>query len=1231
MSAQQGAMSLGIRKELRRPSALLTRSRTHSVPPTKVLPDSRGSGESGSRGGVGKSGSRSRGSRGVVGVAEQEAKTLAGPVEESDVAHRRRHPKPLAGCIRCVYEKNRQALESTYGSYSLSGDIGSYQRRAVWLAARPVRYGGSWGVGCICCARLLESNTDKMEDLRRAGIRRDKAPKRGPAHANTKWARFEFRNPTQLAARGLRQHEQTLQHRKAVRWVNAPPDLREKVIMAPEDSELFRGGVPQPADFVQAWNGCLTSFHQCEKNGLVLSWLSGRRSKGASRKAFAAMVRVMALVVRLTKKARLRACTAISIGIDDRGAYRLITYRCDTPCPSAEVTMRVGELGSSTSQSSRVGESGSSISQWTGWTSGCLGVLRRGGNASSKTLEDADDDYSQTMAQSIVRAFRNIATGVDGVCDEHISTWMMNRVRIGIADGAASAQKCLKFLACGPMPNMWIVGRDHAHAVRIATRDPLLSVEQFEAWWQDVFDSQFALVPAIQNSEEWSEKLLLCQKLVLGSRGAQGAGLKVVARCLSFAKQRFDSVATPMRQFCCLLTAIAMLLAHVASDSRTKPSVRDRARRRLRELPDHIPTAGLCASYADLAIRFVRLFDQANHDPARTWEQFRTFRENMRILFIEGHIWSSTVGESGVGESRCSANQTLLETVLREAKDAPTIYYGDGQVLRLFQQPSLEQQRQLQKSVHHATQVMFDRVDVELSLDNAIVLFTAMDLGRWRRALLSGRNGVEDPLLALRRHCRRFLAVWRHTSDATMAQFEGVAAKLVQDNRVDIDAGKISDYREVWVQALRPNFGVNVCRVEEVIRIYLAALDGTCGVERDLGVLTRVLQAHSGPTDQDGHTVSHCLELTLDGPTKCEEIAALPTEVGVSGSTEQDHRLLVLPTEFSRECVRLWRQCHGSRFRIYSGKENVKKGPKTGTMGAVKRGVAIATDIILKRAREANGIDKTVLGVPRGQLIFKGALPAAAPKSKLKKFQSLTATKQKILDILGRARSVTALTHRNPYTVPDLNPNLKLRRSLVLTAKPSAQMQSGSRGVIVPRNGSIHVASCCKQVVPPTDGYTITVPAQASSPAAALEELVSAQLIIWDWTWQLDGVVEVPHLISAIIAIGFGRSILCRARWQGPLPHTNTSVVHYLPAAKHVPATLVMVGELGSKHGNVCAALRRVANTQGSKWTIVSETAAAASKATKLSTLRDVRNFLRQSRRVRTGRSGLVTDLIRRR
>jgi len=101
--------------------------------------------------------------------------------------------------------------------------------------------------------------------------------------------------------------------------------------------------------------------------------------------------------------------------------------------------------------------------------------------------------------------------------------------------------------------------------VRTATQDPIKGHDKFQEFWDNVFDKRHTLLSDIQNSEAWKSKLVLAQRYVLKIHGQQGAGLQIALRHLSFAKQRFDSAASPARKYCCLIVAIAVLLATVAA------------------------------------------------------------------------------------------------------------------------------------------------------------------------------------------------------------------------------------------------------------------------------------------------------------------------------------------------------------------------------------------------------------------------------------------------------------------------------------------------------------------------------------------------------------------------------------------------------------------------------------------------------------------------------------------
>ena len=66
-----------------------------------------------------------------------------------------------------MYNANRAQLEGSYGSFKheSGGGAGGGVLRTVWLAPRPVRLGGEWGVGCKFCSALRQARHDAKDDL----------------------------------------------------------------------------------------------------------------------------------------------------------------------------------------------------------------------------------------------------------------------------------------------------------------------------------------------------------------------------------------------------------------------------------------------------------------------------------------------------------------------------------------------------------------------------------------------------------------------------------------------------------------------------------------------------------------------------------------------------------------------------------------------------------------------------------------------------------------------------------------------------------------------------------------------------------------------------------------------------------------------------------------------------------------------------------------------------------
>ena len=1167
----------------------------------------------------------SDGSRGKQTTSADERERLCavvGAVEESDCAHRRRHPTRVKDCARCAYLEVGPQLRQMHGSYK--HEVNGRRARTIWLASRSQRLGGAWALGCIFCAFAAQRRADisrrREEDdgtLGSTGLPRRKCRgRRGPL-ANTKWARFEIRALSQMAFRGVRQHAETLQHRRAAR-AYFMPDRAETVLLPGQDSaadeDLFHRGVPQVADWLRCWRACQTpaSFRAAEQNGITENFIqSSRQKKGASRKAFAAMVRVMGLVMRARKLHLLRNAASIALGLDDRGAYRLIMFRCSTE--------RGLDAGLFPAKS------------WDGWASGCLGVLRRGGAPSSKNLADLDDDYSKAMADSVVLAVQRLTLDPEtGLHDQELTDSICRKVRAGVADGAACAQKALKFLATGPMPNMLCLGRDWAHAISIATKGALQAEDDFREWWDDVFNARHALVPDIKNSEEWSEMLLLCQRRVLGSVGVQGGDVGKVIRVMSFAKQRFDSCGTPQRQFCCMLVAIAMLLAYVASDSRKKPEVRARARKRLLQMPRQIFTAGLSASYSDEMIRFIRLFDVGDHDPAVTWRQWRAFEARCRALFLEGHVFCEP--EDG---------RTCLQIAIEQARTAEPIYYEDGKVLKLYVKPSAEHAQATADSIHCVTEAMLGRLEVEFSDDKVSMLFSPFDLTRWHTALLAGEN--ELPMQNLRRHIAKMFFAWR-LDDKGAEELESAAKKL---RRQEIEFLRTTprDNRTVWLKTLEEGFADDLFSVgfqvlPTMVKIYFSVLDGTCGIERFLGALKHILDAHIGPLDEDGHTLAYLMDVRLDGPCSETDLATQPAgDVGTLGC-----EVALEATDVTRDFARLWVKLHGRRFGLYETKQ--KPGPKTkrdGTLAAVGRSVATGMSSLVAQSRQKQDTSDrpTLLGMPRRFFIQRHDRTGSAnPKSKSKlmtAFKKTTARKRFQNQLLKQSRAVTKHNGKNPYLVGDLNPHRALRKGTGVRFG----LSEVPRVVASSATGRIKVTDVCTTPLPkkvpvgtsggvgalqqdPYGGYVILRPPSLSLPQRLWNAIRSCDLVVADSPWDVDiAALSESQVMIALTITATGASVLPVKAWAArDRPHESGAVVRFQAACVLQAQKLVIAPAFDARCPGLRKIFENIGKFKGSKWKFaVSD--AAGSGDVHLTSLEGVRDFLRGARRVHRQHRGL--------
>ena len=132
-------------------------------------------------------------------------------------------------------------------------------------------------------------------------------------------------------------------------------------------------------------------------------------------------------------------------------------------------------------------------------------------------------------------------------CDAMLKASIIEKVTCFAADGASKERRALALAARDVFPNVLIVIRDPAHAIRIASKS-LHCDDLFGKVWHELFDGRHALAPDLMNSDKWHSLLVAIQEDNAAQVDAPGQAQPMarVLRNVAFAKQRFDSTATPV-------------------------------------------------------------------------------------------------------------------------------------------------------------------------------------------------------------------------------------------------------------------------------------------------------------------------------------------------------------------------------------------------------------------------------------------------------------------------------------------------------------------------------------------------------------------------------------------------------------------------------------------------------------------------------------------------------------
>jgi hypothetical protein len=922
----------------------------------------------------------------------------------------------------------------------------------------------------------------------------------------------------------------------------------------------------------------------------------------------------MAEVLRRRIRTVLFKATFISLAMDESKYRKVIRFRADLPCLKSSSLWR------------SAGASGFSVS-------GVLGIL----DCSKKHASDFEDDHAVSAVKQLDAFLTKFCTPLGRglrspqplACDLDLKTHLLKTVTTISADGASKERRAVFLAAREMFPNLLIVIRDPAHAIRIASK-ALHCDDEFGKVWNDLFDSRHALVPDLMNSAKWHNQLVAIQEDNLKvvalpgalpqslTRGAPPPPLARVVKNLAFAKQRFDSTAEPVAKIALMFLPVATLLAYVASDRRHESDQRERAKTLLKQLSTKFVTAiGVSADWGIVCKWFLRLFDRAYHDIAKSRREIDGMIETLDAVFLEGRVFQEVFSaasgatkkpsvDSATGEAdvlpplRTDMNEYvgfITTKVVRNIRHK-YVFYAGGMPVLLWGEPTQAHKDELINRLQNVACLTKERLLADFPRDDIRSALCIFD----RRLVLRGFGPLPDQrvriqvLRAVRQlatltGCEEAAAVLQYSSvvpymvnqllagDSLSQPLAGLNQPLAGDSNQQAWALLLRD--DVWNDAC-PKRSVSASRaLRKMIRFYISIEDGECTVERDLGEFRSQMMTHCTGS-MEFHDDS--LMLKLNGP---KTSADFDEDVA---NTRQ--RL----SPFSRECASLWREIVGTRFGHFNPQATIAAKLKAQAtthqrFSGVVRNVLAASRLAVSAKRRLGDRRQPLAPLHSGA----GTSESSLWNGSMERFQKRS------------SRNVTGVTQMRagpgcPF-VPPVGVNLREHAAGVEPQSLTRQYRKiASFGV-----SRLVVSSPSAEVV------------------VGRHRCAEADLVI---VRDLELLHDVSSLaadedltLSFFYIVSFGVPVITAAQFEAaqcsPKRISPEHITHHSPAL-HQPLAVVVGGSLATEHPDVRRACRRVAKAKNSKMTLLpSRDSAPASGGCHFQTLQDVVTWAESVRAVK--------------
>jgi hypothetical protein len=497
--------------------------------------------------------------------------------------------------------------------------------------------------------------------------------------------------------------------------------------------------------------------------------------------------------------------------------------------------------------------------------------------------------------------------------------------------------------------NLILVIRDSCHALRIAMKDPLHHDKLFGKIWEELFNKKGAVVQSFQYSDKLKALLVAAQRENASPVSLHTAQpLAVVLESFSFAKQRFDSTVDPAAKLSLMLLPVATVLAFVASDTRIKTPLRQRARRGLEFLDSkNCVGLGISADWGIVWEAFLRLFDAGDHDIACSSEEIEGLIKSVEILFLEGAVFQDCVLQGPVAPQPAIGGTLLppvvshsmaaagvegqfISTIVKKHLGKRCVFNVNGDPVVMWGALPSAGKADVASRIKNVAKVSIGRLRADFPTSEMRFFLRAFNMSLVQDAFAP--HGEESKQEALTRCCQAALKSMRcpEAGEAeALLEYKALATGLAGLATPGQPLATKTN-REIWGLCLDPAFlgkhlpGISCTRMQDLVRFYESILDGSCGVERGLAKVRASIKESHHTTDIN----------VLDDVAVLVDTTLQPWDLAkkVFGFWE--------PGEFGLECGVLWREVLGARMGIYNGQlEGTSKNLRPGTYKSVKAGV----------------------------------------------------------------------------------------------------------------------------------------------------------------------------------------------------------------------------------------------------------------------------------------------------